>query len=272
MKHQDGVMVVEAVISFMVFIMVTLAIVSLTNIFMIHNKVQFAINSAAHEIASYSYLYQALGLNDAVQTLEEDGSSYTGAIDDTTSKVVEGLNDVQEVYSQINGLGSTVSGGLDISKISSVQSQLSSLNTSVSEAGTSVKEAAASVKSLFSDTNGLIAGIIYMGVSGATYTLRSIVGTAAAQALTEKYLKQGSQSADAYLKGMGVQDGYSGLDFDGSTLFCDSDGKIVDIVVEYDIDLSFLQLVLPQSTLHVVQRVSVAGWLDGDGQEVSVTD
>ncbi len=64
-ENESGMMVVEAVLSFTVFIMVVSAIVYLITIFTLHNKVQFAINSAAHEMASYTYLYQASGLRDA---------------------------------------------------------------------------------------------------------------------------------------------------------------------------------------------------------------
>jgi len=39
-------------------------------------------------------------------------------------------------------------------------------------------------------------------------------------------------------------------------------------VVQYDIDLGFLGLVMPMDQLHVVQRVSVPGWLNGDGKTV----
>ena len=41
---------------------------------------------------------------------------------------------------------------------------------------------------------------------------------------------------------------------------------MIDLVVEYDVDLSFISLVLPEKKIHVVQRVSVPAWLDGDGR------
>ncbi len=110
-----------------------------------------------------------------------------------------------------------------------------------------------------------------MAVDGATYTLKSIAGSAIAAGLTKHYLKQGEKSADDYLKAYHIKDGYSGLDFSGSTLLCDTDDtnmRIVDIVVEYDIDLQFLKLVLPKASLHMVQRVSVAAWVGGDDKKV----
>ena len=49
--EEQGMIVVEATISFMVFLMVVIAIIYLTNIFIVHNKVQFAINSTAHQLS-----------------------------------------------------------------------------------------------------------------------------------------------------------------------------------------------------------------------------
>ena len=49
-ENESGMMVVEAALSFVVFIMVCLAIVFLINIFTVHNRIQFAINSAAKEL------------------------------------------------------------------------------------------------------------------------------------------------------------------------------------------------------------------------------
>ena len=91
---------------------------------------------------------------------------------------------------------------------------------------------------------------------------------AAAWALTRKYLSSENQDADAYLKACGIAEGYQGLNFSGSSMFSGEDKRLIDIVVQYDIDLGFLKLVMPGKKLHVVQRVSVAAWLNGDGNTV----
>ena len=55
------------------------------------------------------------------------------------------------------------------------------------------------------------------------------------------------------------------MDFSGSTMYCDEDKKMIDFVVQYDIDMSFIRFVVPKD-IHVVQRVTVPAWLDGDGR------
>ena len=108
-------------------------------------------------------------------------------------------------------------------------------------------------------------GIIYMAVDGGSYYVKSLGATLAAQAMTEKYLRQGNLSADQFLKNYGVEEGYEGLDFTGSTMFCDEDYRMIDLVVEYDVHMGFLGLVLPEPKVHMVQRVSVSAWLGDNG-------
>ena len=269
LHSEDGMIVVEAVISFSIFVIVTLVIVYLINIFAVHNRVQFAINSAAHEIASYSYLYQALGVRGANQQVQADGDPYASKVDNTVTQVADSMNKIQGLYSDF---GSTVSAvqnvELNSSSITNAYEQCKQLKTSAGATVESVKKSAADLKSLFSDGNGLMAGIIYLAASEVDYAVKNVIGAAAATGLTQKYLKGDGQNADEYLKGYGVTDGYDGLDFSGSTIFCDSDMRVIDIVVEYDIDLGFAKILIPEAKLHMIQRVSVPAWLDGDGQTV----
>ena len=72
-------------------------------------------------------------------------------------------------------------------------------------------------------------------------------------------------TADAYLRYYGVRNGMDGLDFGESQLFSDDKYRMIDIVVEYDIEVYILKLFLRDPTIHVVQRCSMPAWLDGDG-------
>ena len=271
-NSESGMMVVEAVLSFTAFIMVVVAVVYLINIFMLHNKIQFAINSAAHEIAGYSYLYAALGLNEAENTLEADGSPYTTRINDTANQVVDSFNKIETLSGSIGGTVQSVE-NLELSEESfqEVAAQMDRLRDDTGAAVDSVQSSAAGLKELFSDPKSLLIGMIYMGVYEFRYGAKSAIGTAAAAGLTEKYLEQGNMSADEYLRAYGVKEGYAGLDFSGSTIFCENKGagRLIDIVVSYDVDMSFLAYIIPETEIHVVQRVSVAGWVDGDGEKLS---
>ena len=268
-EEEQGMMAVEAALTFTVFLMVVLAIIYLINIFMIHNKIQYAINAAAHEISAYSYVYTALGLQSAGETIKEDGAPYTKKIDDTVAQVVDSLNQIQGLREDVGELENSLQ-EISVSQeyLEKLQGQTEKLVEDTGQTVDSVQKSIGDVTALFGDGNSLFVGIIYMGVSAADYAVKGAAAKAAAGALTRKYLSSEAMDVDAYLKSYGITAGYSGLDFAGSTMFCGSDPRFIDIVVQYDIDLGFLRLVMPVKELHVVQRVSVAAWLNGDGKTV----
>ncbi len=251
-ENESGMMVVEAVLSFTVFIMVVSAIVYLITIFTLHNKVQFAINSAAHEMASYTYLYQASGLRDVDREIASDGEKYVGAIDDAADQIADTLNKIESLKSDAQNVEQ-----LDAAQIRKTLEDLKA-------AGSSSKESVNKVVGLVSNPNDLMVGVIYMAFNAAEVAVKSLFANAAAAVATKKYLEQGGKDADAYLRGMGVTDGYAGLDFSKSSMFCDVDNKLIDIVVEYDVDLVFVKLLIPNAKLHMIQRVTIPGWLGGD--------
>ncbi|MBR1702572.1 MAG: pilus assembly protein [Lachnospiraceae bacterium] len=269
-NDESGMMVVECTISFTIFLMVVIAIIYLTNIFIVHNRIQFAINSAANEVASYSYLYQALGVRGAEKKVGEDGDPYTGKIDDTQAQVIDTLVKIEGTVGDGEKLVSNAQNvSLSEDYINSVKESYNTVKNDLEETKKSAISSKEKVTDLFSDKDGLIAGIVYMGLEGAEYGVHKLAGMLIAEGLTKKYL--GGSQADAYLKSYGVVDGYAGLDFSGSSVFNDSgetEKRIIDFVVQYDVDMSFIGFVLPDPKVHVVQRVSVAAWLNGDGQTV----
>jgi hypothetical protein len=279
-RDENGMMVVEALISFTIFVMVVAVIVYLTTLFTLHNKVQFAINSAAQELASYSYLYQALGVRTVDKKLDSDGKEYSDKITETIEQVVDTLNCVESLTAETTSTDNSSDGESTETKTeTTVLSTLSAADIKskwekLSETGESAKKSASAVYELVSNPNDLIVGVIYMGIGSITDEIKKTFAEFAATALVGKYLKVGDIDADTYLKSMSVVDGYDGLDFSKSSVFCDNDRRFVDIVVEYTVDIPFARLLLPNSDdddleagqIRIVQRATVSGWLDGDGK------
>lgn len=265
-KDEKGMMVVEAVLSFTVFIMVVVAIIYLINIFMLHNRIQFAINSSARELASYSYLYQGLGVRSAELQIKQDGSEYTGNIDTAVTDVISALDKIENVGTAAGEAKEGLSNiSLTQEYYNDVTEKMNDLVDSGKDAVEAVKTATGSVKTLVSDPKAMMVGVIYMGAEGATHYVKGAMAAGCASVLTQKYLAlENGKSADDYLIGMGVSEGFEGLDFSGSTMFCDPERRLIDIVVEYDIDMSFLELIIPDGKVHVVQRACMPAWLGGD--------
>ena len=264
--EEQGMIVVEATISFMVFLMVVIAIIYLTNIFIVHNKVQFAINSTAHQLSGYSYLYQTLGVRKAEQRVRADGSKYTKPIDETAGQVIDTMNKIQTFWSDANTTAEMFQ-DIEVSgeNLSSIYGQADKTLQSGTSTVESTKKTVEDVASLCKDPKSLLTGMIYMGASAGSYAIKSAGATAAADALTGNYIEGSGMNADAWLRAHGVVNGYEGLHFSGSTMFCDTEKRMIDIVVSYDIELKFISFILPEDTIHVIQRVSVPAWLDGDG-------
>lgn len=263
---EDGMISVEVVISFTVFIIVVAGIIYFTNIFIVHNKVQFAINSAAHEIATYTYLYQAFGVRGARKTIQEDFDPYADKVDSSVSQVADTLNEISKLYNNSNALVSDYTTvPLDADYIAQLEKDIAIINQNAGSTVGSGKSSVEKIVNLFSNPSDMVIGIIYMALDAGSYYVKSLGAKLAAQAMTEKYLRQGNLNADQFLKAYGVKDGYEGLDFSGSKMFCDSDYRMIDLVVEYDIHIGFLSLVVPDPTIHVVQRTSVSAWVGDNG-------
>lgn len=256
-KNESGMIVVEAVLSFMVFLMVVLSIISLTNVFLVHNKVQFAINSAAHELASYTYLYEATGIHAAADQVHADGEPYVTGLQTKVDHLVDSYNKMQSVYTNIQGGAYGEAAG------------------SMQELTSSVYTSAGDIQNAMENPSDVLAGAIYMGVEYAGNKLSGAAVAGAMRGLSKKYVEQlaadnsPAKDADSYLKGFGVKEGYSELDFSGSSFLQDEHGKVIDVVVSYDMEISFLKLFKQDPSLHMIQRTAVPAWLDGDGDKPS---
>lgn len=237
-EREKGMMSVEAVLALVPFILVILGIISFINIYMVHNRIQYAMFEAGSQLSSYMYLYQALGIRDADLSLKSDIDTNTEEIDE----VLDAFNTFSNETTLENGQNA--------------------LNTTVD---------------FISDPSGAVRNLIYYVIEYGESALKTYLIGALEGSLMELYLDQSydpynSMSADAYLKKYGVVDGLSGLSFDNSSFFTDDEYRMIDVVVEYDLEIYFFKLFLKDPTIHVVQRCAIPAWLDGDGTEYHTSD
>lgn len=236
---ESGMLTVEAVLCLMPFVLVILGIISFINIFMVHSKVQVALYETANELSAYTYFYQALGIRDADGKLGSD-------IESGTVQLTAFLEDIETARANLENKNATEE---------------------------DFKGVINSGRELVSSPQTLIRNIVYMGIGKAEEAGKSWLASLIAKPLTQNYLNtstsllsSGGQSADEYLKAFGVRGGMDGMDFGKSTIFTDSDHKMIDIVVEYDLDVYFFRLLFKDPSIHIVQRAVVPAWLDGDGR------
>ena len=169
-KSENGSVVTEASIALPIFIIAVFLIINFVNILCLHNKIQFAINSTAHEIASYSYLDSALHIHQTLNDVSADGAAYTEPLDTAS-------NDILECLESIQNLKDDVGGAVD-----------------------KTKTAAEDIGNLVENPKETAIGAGYAGYDALVYMARSGIGALAVQGLIGKYLD------DGFLKIYGVKD------------------------------------------------------------------
>ena len=231
-KKEAGMMTVEAVLSLVPFIMVILGIISFINIYEVHNKIQYAMYQLGSELSGYTYFYQALGLRTGDLALKND-------IDTQTEPVDKAISDISNFLEQLDSLSTTVSNignnGAGVENVGSVYQQ----GQEVIQGGQAV---GADIESFAQDPKSLLRGIIYLGIEAGENKGKQLLISWMGAGMMENYLDagflaSGAMDADTYLKKYGVKGGLSGLDYSRSQLFQDSQNRMIDLVVEYDVEV-----------------------------------
>ena len=261
-NHEKGMMTVEAVLSLVPFILVVLGIISFINVFMVHNKIQYAMYQSGSELAAYTYFYEALGIRKGDLVLKEDIDRETVELDTAIKETTEFLDQIDSLSTGAKSVGN---GGIGNIK-NDVDRVIDDGKATVNEG----KEAADAAWTLVSDPQDLLRNLVYYGIEKSEDALKSWILDTISSALIPVYLESTfspsqPMTADQYLRKAGVVNGVKGLDFSESQLFEDERYKMIDIVVEYDLEISFFELFLKKPVIHVVQRCAVPAWLDGDG-------
>lgn len=267
---EDGMITVEGVLSLVPFILVILGIISFTNIFAVHNRIQYAMYQMGSELTCYTYFYQALGIRAADLVVKGDA-------DEATEELDSAMEELDSFLEQIGSLEDDVK-KLPESDWSNIQENLDQVFSDGGESLEKGKQLAQTAKELLSDPKALFRAIVYLAIEkaeelGKGQLLAWISSVMMNVYLDESYAKYHPMTADQYLKYYGVKGGVDGLDFSESRLFSDEGTgedldtkyRTIDMVVEYDIEVYFFKLFLKDPTIHVVQRCTMPAWLDGDG-------
>lgn len=213
-RREEGMLTVEAVLGLVPFILAIMGIISFINIFAVHNKIQFALYQMGNELSCYTYFYQVLGVRGADLGLKKDIDAHTAKLDST-------IHDLNEFLDQLGAAEG--------------------------------RKLAGSVRELASDPKALLRGFVYLGIEEIEGAAKSLLIKVISDGLIEVYLDESfsgyhGQDADSYLKYFGVKNGISGLDFGKSQMFQDQEYRMIDIVVEYDLEIHMLKLFLKDPT------------------------
>lgn len=253
-----GSMTIEMVVSFLVFMAFVGFMVNLINVYSFHNRMQYALNAAAHEISSLSYgIYTMTGLRDFDKEVVNDGSKHVEA----NNKTVDSLF---ETYQKFHDISLSISEIKDFCK--------------------SAEESYELVKDRTDNIDSTLIGLLYFLMEEGQNAAKGYVGGEAAKRLVPKYLEViDSSFSPAYTYEDMLNRYYivpESIDY-GKTEIFSNGSSVIKLAVEYDVNVGFFdfsdssgkkgfitETLGEKRVIHVVQCAVVSGWNDGDGKKI----
>lgn len=238
-KNEAGYIVVETSLTFTLFVLLVVSILSLIRVVTTQARIHYALTQTANELSMYSYVLDALGLSEHIKNLDQTGQEVQKKIDG----IINDLDIIEHSVTVVPG-----STGEFFDNLSALTDAVGRLSSTAGE--------------VVDDPKGTFIEFVRYAIDGAIncemqeHVIRPMLG---------KYLKNGSQTAVDYLNSCGIN-GIEGLDL-GKSVFIDAKGDIT-IVASYDINYTFGMLPLPDgfTKIHVEQTAKTSAWLGGKSE------
>ena len=254
-RSAQGTLTLEACIAYTCFAFVMFTLLLLIKIIFTYGVVQHAINQAAKEFASYSYLY-ALTLQDVDKAMGEA----TSAGQEYFNKSADQLATTYSAASSLMGSAAAAVNEISEGDISALSNSLQSATASLGDLQDSLPGTKETLAGIISDPKKAfmsLVGVLAVGVSENTKTLICAEIVRAMSVEFIDYQEGTAAGADERLRKLRVIGGLRGLDFSASRFFPNG-GMDIDIVVCYSIDPLVPLKLLPD--LNLVNRVYIKGW------------
>jgi hypothetical protein len=256
-KTKEGSLTVEAAIALPIFMCAFLSIIYFIKVINIQNNVQYALNGAANELATYSYLYSVSGLQHANDTLNDNIEQNGQLASDHAAKILEAFDALGEnLQSAKNSTGQLLEG--DTSQIETLEELYDKSKSSPKDVQEVFKDIRSNPKKEFISIASLFASSGFVKVKGE-------LSKPLIRLFMRKYadikIFNSKRGPGAYIEVKEGQDPFEIFDLNKSRIFVDN--KTIDIVVRYKIKTALPINFLPEITME--QRATVRAWLDGDG-------
>ena len=238
-QQENGYIVVETTVAFMLFVLLVTSILSLVNIITLQTRIHYALTQAAITISIYSYTLEAAGVDDALQSIDHESKKIrkpAGEIAADINSVINGINDL--AFDRIYDDGMAAA-------------------DRIFDFGQDIMD----------DPKAFTQAMLNSGVSaGGSFLLEQL-----ARPLIGRYLSNGSMTGDEYLRSVNVVGGLNGLSFSPDLSFGDHSVLLdeygnVRLVVTYAVEYRFGILPLPfNPVLKITQSAVTKSWLGGSG-------
>jgi hypothetical protein len=233
-ETQRGSVTVEAAIVVPAFLCVIISIVFLLKAVYIREIIQHAIDEAARELSTYSYVSYAAGLNDLHDSIDSSLNQGSKTFDTHVSSILDSYRDLNSVFGALNTIREISSNPLG---------ELKNIVCKVSD-------------NVFEDIK--------------TENMIPIIDMLVKKHLSYGEIQETeTEMVDDDLKKLNISNGFDGLDFSKSRILKDED-KNIEIVVEYVLKLPLPLNVLPE--MRVTQKAVSKAWLGGDNARKPVEE
>ena len=259
-------------VAFTGFLSVIFTILNVVNFCRAQMLISNAVDTAAKELAQYSYFYKMSGLQKFDKAVKENAdigagnlNQVIGTVDGLYSSLGEATsNTVQNVTNLKNATdsGETL--------VNSVQHTLSNLSSDATQVEASMNTVMSAFEGVANDPILYIKSIVAVAGNDALDLLKShVIAAPLAKMFTIKHFGDSRAEADAHLKNLGVVDGIDGMNFKMSTIFSSNEPENVHLAVYYKLKLpqifGWIELEAP-----ICKEAITHAWLGGDDVLVQV--
>lgn len=271
LHDKKGSATVEAVVSFVGFILVIFTILGMARLCQAQMIISTSVDTAAKELSQYSYFYKMSGL----QKFDKKLSSTAEVGKDSINTVV---SSVDTLYSALgNAYDQTVEDATNLANATQnnpldVDAWQSTL-TGLQDSANSIEDGVSAVKAQFEQIGDnpilYMKSLVSIAADEGMELAKRALAVCLSEYFVEKTMGAGTDDLDAMLKGLGVVDGKEGLKFNNSSIFCDDQFENIEIVVVYELKvLTFFDWEILKTT--VCKRASCRAWLGGDNVKTKI--
>lgn len=272
-KNMCGSATVEAVVGFTAFLFTVFTIMNVVNYCRAQMLVSNALDTAAKELAQYSYFYKMSGLN----KLTDSANNANKVSADELNGVI---GTVDTLYQSVNTMAKDGKETIKNTGESVQEKKLADFKKSVTDGISTVKKDAKSVKTsmegvqdAFDDVADnpiyYLKCIAMLAGSDALEGVKSnLIAAPLARSLFIKNFGKNAKEADEALKKLGIVNGLNGMDFSTSRIFYtlggdDDESQDIHLIVYYNVKLTTFFKDLDFSATFCKESRARA-WLAGD--------
>lgn len=274
LKNKCGSVTVEALVSFVGFLFVIITILNVANYCRAQMIISNAVDTAAREMAQYSYFFDMTGMKKFNDYVNENAAIGAANLND----VIDGTNSVYTTlaasFSDTEQSAQFLADKIDNQNLNyqDIQAAALSLDTNLGNVLSSIDSMETALESV--ERNPILFAkslAAFATEQGFEMAKSYAVGAPLAKLFTKANINTGGMAVQEYLEKLGVVGGFDGLNFNTSTIFSPGEPNDIHIRCYYKLSLcNFLDKSLFE--VPICKEAVCGAWLSGDDNHIKVSE